>query len=104
MYETHVVRRGEPGGDLSRDPQSCPRLKRTSTQTLRKRRTGEQLARVRWLRAGKRDGLHRNEIALDAVDHGKETAFLLRVRPGFELAVVRTKAGANLAPRVFASR
>ena len=61
-------------------------------------------SRVRWLRAGKRDGLHRSEIAVDAIDHGKETAYLLRVRPGFELAVVRTKAGANIAPRVFALR
>jgi hypothetical protein len=59
---------------------------------------------VRWLRAGKRDGLRRNEIAVDAVDRGKETAYLLRVGPGFKLAVVRTRAGANLSPRVFSSR
>jgi hypothetical protein len=61
-------------------------------------------SRVRWLRAGTRDGLHRGEIAVDAVDHGKETAYMLRVGHGFKLPVVRAKAGTNISPRVFASR
>ena len=40
--------------------------------------------RLRWLRAGTRDGLFRYEIAVDVVDRGKETAYLLRVRRGFD--------------------
>ena len=31
--------------------------------------------KVRWLRAGTRDGLRRSEIAIDVVDRGKETAY-----------------------------
>ena len=42
-------------------------------------------SRVRWLRAAKRDGLARREIAVDVVDHGREVAYLLRVRRGFRL-------------------
>jgi hypothetical protein len=58
--------------------------------------------RVRWLRAGRRDGLPR-EIALDAVDKGKETAYLFRVGPKFKLVLVRTTTGRNISPRVFSS-
>jgi hypothetical protein len=57
--------------------------------------------RVRWLRAGKRDRLYRYEIAVDVGDHGKETAYLLRVGRGFQLELVRTKTGTNISPRVF---
>jgi hypothetical protein len=42
---------------------------------------------VRWLRAGTRDGLYRYEIAVDVVDHGRETAYLLRVRRGVSRVV-----------------
>lgn len=48
---------------------------------------------VRWLRAGRRDGLPRSEIAVDVVDHGRETAYLLRVGPRLSLAIVRTAHG-----------
>jgi hypothetical protein len=58
-------------------------------------------SRVRWLRAGKRDGLHRHEVAVDVVDHRQETAYLLRVRRGFRLELVRAKTGRNIGPRVF---
>jgi hypothetical protein len=57
--------------------------------------------RVRWLRAGTRDGLARNEIALDVVDKGTEAAYLLRVRPRFRLELARTMRGPNLGPRIF---
>ena len=38
-------------------------------------------SRVRWLRAGTRDDLFRIQIAVDVVDHGEETACLLRASP-----------------------
>jgi hypothetical protein len=57
--------------------------------------------RLRWLRAGKRDGLFRYEIAIDAVDKGKETAYLFRVGRAFQLELVRTVRGHNLSPRTF---
>ena len=60
-------------------------------------------SRVRWLRAGARDGLP-HQIALDIVDKGKETAYLFRVGPRFKLALVRTMHGQNISRRVFASR
>jgi hypothetical protein len=56
---------------------------------------------VRWLRAGRRDGLPRSEIAVDVVGQGKETAYLLRVGRGFRLELVRTRTGHGLSPRVF---
>jgi hypothetical protein len=58
---------------------------------------------VHWLRAGRRDGLA-HEIAVDAVDKGKETAYLFRVGPKFKLVLVRMTTGTNISPRVFASR
>jgi hypothetical protein len=57
--------------------------------------------RLRWLRAGKRDGLFRYEIAVDVVDKRKETAYLLRVGRGFQLELVRMVRGHNLSPRTF---
>jgi hypothetical protein len=57
--------------------------------------------RVRWLRAGRRDGLGRNEIAIDVVRSSGETAYLLRVTPRFQLELVRTAHGPSLAPRTF---
>ena len=59
---------------------------------------GQQL---RWLLAGKRDGLYRNDIAVDLEDKGKETAYLLRVGRGFQLQLVRTVRGRSLSPRTF---
>jgi hypothetical protein len=59
---------------------------------------GQQL---RWLRAGKRDGLFRYEIAIDVEDKGKETAYLFRVGRAFQLELVRTVRGHNLSPRTF---
>jgi len=56
---------------------------------------------MRWLRAGKRDGLSRYGIAVDVEDKGKETAYLLRVGRGFQLELVRTVRGHNLGPRTF---
>ena len=58
---------------------------------------------VRWLRAGRRDGLLRSQIAVDIVTHGKETAYLLDVRRGLTLGVVRRVRGPKLGPRTFAS-
>src|SRR5581483_1965233 len=58
--------------------------------------------RLRWLRAGRRDGLFRYEIAIDAVDKGKETAYLFRVGRAFQLELVRSVRGHNLSPRTFA--
>ena len=57
--------------------------------------------RLRWLRAGKRDGLYRYEIAIDVVDRGTETAYLFRVGRAFQLKLVRTVRGRNLSPRTF---
>ena len=54
----------------------------------------------RWLRAGTRDGLP-HQIAVDTVDKGKETAYLFRVGPKFELVLVRKTHGPNNSPRVF---
>jgi hypothetical protein len=59
-------------------------------------------SRVRWLRAGKRDGLARDQIAVDVVDRGNETAYLLHVpRRGFRLGLVLTMRGDDLSPRIF---
>jgi hypothetical protein len=58
-------------------------------------------SKVRWLRAGTRDGLYRYEIAVDVVDHGKETAYLVRVRPAFQLELVRKMRATNVRPRTF---
>ena len=58
--------------------------------------------RVRWLRAGTRDGLFRFEIAVDVVQIGRETAYLLRVRRGFTLEIARTVHGTGLSPSIFA--
>jgi hypothetical protein len=62
---------------------------------------GHKGQQLRWLRAGKRDGLYRYEIAVDLEDKGKETAYLLRVGRGFQLELVRTVRGHNLSPRTF---
>jgi hypothetical protein len=56
---------------------------------------------VRWLRAGHRDGLARNEIAVDVVAGGREAAYLLRVRSGLLLDVARSVRGHDLGPRTF---
>ena len=58
-------------------------------------------SRVRWLRAGTRDG------SVEARDRGRrgpaegETAYLLRVRRGLRLEVVRKVRGRDLRPRTF---
>ncbi len=57
--------------------------------------------RVRWLRAGRRDRLARNEIAVDVSTAGGERAYLLRVERRFALVLVRTVRGARLSPAVF---
>ena len=62
---------------------------------------GHKGQQLRWLVAGKRDGLYRYEIAVDLEDRGKETAYLLRVGRGFQLELVRTVRGHNLSPRTF---
>jgi hypothetical protein len=62
---------------------------------------GHEGQQLRWLVAGKRDGLYRHEIAVDLEDRGKETAYLLRVGRGFRLELVRTRQGRGLSPRVF---
>ena len=59
--------------------------------------------KVRWLRAGTRDGLRRSEIAIDVVDRGKETAYLLRVGRPLQLQIVRTVHGPGIGPSVFKS-
>jgi hypothetical protein len=59
---------------------------------------------VRWLRAGRRDGLLRAQIAVDVVSGGNETAYLLEVRRGPTLGVARTVRGPNLGPRTFCTR
>ena len=58
-------------------------------------------SRVRWLRAGTKDGLYRSQIAVDVADKGKEAAYLLRVRRGFQLELARKVRGTNLGPRTF---
>jgi hypothetical protein len=65
---------------------------------------GHRGQQLRWLLAGKRDGLYRYEIAVDLEDNGNETAYLLRVGRGFQLELVRTRTGHGLSPRVFSSR
>ncbi len=57
--------------------------------------------RVRWLRAGTRDGLARSQIAVGVVGRTGETAYLLRVGPGFRLDVIRTITGRIIGPRAF---
>jgi hypothetical protein len=52
---------------------------------------------VRWLRAGVKDGLTRNEIGLGT----DSAAYLLRVGPKFPLLLARTVRGQNLGPRTF---
>ena len=56
---------------------------------------------VRWLRAGTRDGLARSEIALDVTSLTGETAYLLRVRRGLQLEIVRKVRGHGLGPHTF---
>ncbi|MGE5275280.1 MAG: hypothetical protein ACM3QU_16155 [Verrucomicrobiota bacterium] len=56
---------------------------------------------VRWLRAGRRDGLARSQIAVDVTSPLGETAYLLRVRRGLRLEVARKVRGHDLAPRTF---
>ena len=58
-------------------------------------------SKVRWLRAGKGDGLARNQIAVDIVGPKGETAYLLLVRPAFQLAIGRTVHRSNIGPTVF---
>jgi hypothetical protein len=60
-------------------------------------------SRVGWLRAGRRDGLARGQIAIDVGDRGRETAYLLRVDRRLELRVVATRRG-NAIPRTVFSR
>jgi hypothetical protein len=60
-------------------------------------------SRVRWLRAGTRDGLFRFQIAVDIVHHGGERAFLLRVRRGFQLELARVVTGTRINPGVFST-
>lgn len=58
--------------------------------------------RVRWLRAGRRDGLARAEIAVDVIRAGGDTAYLLLVHGGSTLQLVKVTRGAKLSPAVFA--
>ena len=60
-------------------------------------------ARVRWLLAGRRDGLARNKIALDAIRPTGDTAYLLRVTRAFRLELVRTVHGTRLSPNALSS-
>jgi hypothetical protein len=60
-----------------------------------------QGTKVRWLRAGTHDGLFRIEIAVDVTGPGGETAYLLRVRRGFTLELVRSVHGTRISPTVF---
>jgi hypothetical protein len=57
--------------------------------------------KVRWLRAGTRDGLFRIQIAIDVTGPDGETAYLLRVRRGFILELVRSLHGTRISPTVF---
>jgi hypothetical protein len=57
--------------------------------------------KVRWLRAGTRDGLFRIQIAVDVTGPDGETAYLLRVRRGFILEFVRSLHGTRISPTVF---
>jgi hypothetical protein len=57
--------------------------------------------KVRWLRAGTHDGLFRIEIAVDVTGPGGETAYLLRVRRGFTLELVRSVHSTRISPTVF---
>ena len=59
--------------------------------------------KVRWLRAGRRDGLRRSEVAIDVVDRGKETAYLLSVGKPLQLRIVRTVHGPGISPSVLKS-
>jgi hypothetical protein len=60
-----------------------------------------QGTKVRWLRAGTHDGLFRIEIGVDVTGPGGETAYLLRVRRGFTLELVRSLHGTRISPTVF---
>ena len=53
---------------------------------------------VRWLRAGRRDRLARNEIAIDVIWPTGDRAYLLRVGRGLALEVVRSVHGERLEP------
>lgn len=53
---------------------------------------------LRWLRAGRRDGLARGEIAVCVARPGGETAYLLRVGRKYELELVRAVRGTKLKP------
>jgi hypothetical protein len=57
-------------------------------------------SRVRWLRAGVRDGLARDRIAVDVIGARGETAYVLRVGRNLSLPIVRTVHGSRLEPRV----
>ena len=57
--------------------------------------------KVRWLRAGTRDGLFLIEIAVDVTGPGGETAYLLRVRRGFTLELVRSVHGTGINATIF---
>jgi hypothetical protein len=59
--------------------------------------------RVRWLRAGTRDGLPRSEIAVDVVNGPRETAYLLRVGPRITLRLVRKLDGHGLRPAMLSA-
>jgi hypothetical protein len=56
---------------------------------------------VRWLRAGAHDGLQRAQIAIDVLDRGEESAYLLRVGKQLQLQLVRAVHGAAISPTVF---
>jgi hypothetical protein len=56
---------------------------------------------TRWLRAARRDGLRRNEIAVDVLGGAIETAYLLRVGRGLRLELARKVRGQDLGPRTF---
>jgi hypothetical protein len=61
-------------------------------------------SRVRWLRAGTRDGLARDEIALDVAGAAGEAVYLLRIGRGLRMEVARKVRGRDLGPRTFARR
>jgi hypothetical protein len=58
-------------------------------------------SRVRWLRAARRDGLRRSEIAVGVLDRDRETAYLLQIGSGLSLRIERTVRGPRVGPRTF---
>jgi hypothetical protein len=58
-------------------------------------------SRVRWLRAGTRDGLARSQIAVGAAGRARQTGYLLRVGRRSRLDVIRTITGRIISPRAF---